>query len=140
MASLAAALVAKLLSSESITDIVADRVYPQVAFLADRSYPMCVYKVDDITPTSTYGGPDRLTRCNVTIACVGRTYADADELAMTVVRELDGSASTWGTVEVQGCWLSDAGVTDDVITEPESEEIALYIRECDFDPVWFSNT
>jgi Protein of unknown function (DUF3168) len=124
-------------AATAVTDIVADRVYPSVVKLADKVYPLITYKFDNTTTTNTYDGPvNPLRSCNIVLECIGNTYAEADELAAALLATMDGSSGTWGSTVVQGCFLNDDSVIDDVVTEPETEEILLYIKELSF-LVWY---
>ena len=119
-----------LATVEAITDLIGDRVYPQYVKLADKTPPLIVYKLDNTTSIVTYSdGANALKSADIVITAVGKHYADAQAVADALVSALDGQSGTWGTVTVQGCFLHDDGISDDVITEPESEEVMYFVKE-----------
>jgi len=123
---------AKIAGTSAITTIVADRVYPQYARQADKVYPLLVYKIENVQPFMTAGGPSGVENADLVIACCGIKQADADATAAAVQLALNGSRGAWGTLTVQGCILKEDGVNDDVVTQPDSEEIIAYVKEVNF--------
>jgi hypothetical protein len=117
-----------LLNTSAVTTLVGTSVYPDWSTLADDSYPMIVCKIEGVTSTHTYGGTDSLTSCTINLACIGKSYSDAVSVANAVQDTLDGFSGTWGTTTIQGVFLNDDGVNDEVTTEPESEAILYFVR------------
>ena len=109
--SLAPAAVAKLLSVTAITALVANRVDPQYTREMDRVYPIIVYKVENVTPGMAHDGPTGLESAELVLACLGCTQKQADQLAAAVQTAMDGARGLWGTLNVQGCFLQDDGIT-----------------------------
>ena len=93
--------------------------------------------MENLTTTNTYDGtPCELQSADIVIACVATSYGSADQLCSTIVSALDGSAGTWSSMQVQGVFLHDDGIADDVVTEADTEEILFYVREATFQ-VWY---
>jgi len=137
MGSLAKAFIAQVAATSALTALIADRVYPEQAKIADKTFPLAVYKVENVSGTHTYDGTvNNLRSAHLVIACIAPDYADADAVATQFLASLDGTQGTWGSTSVQGCFLVDDGVQDDIVTEAETEEIAYYIKEITF-LVWF---
>jgi hypothetical protein len=123
----------KLTTTSAISAIVSTRVYPEYVRAADVSYPYVVYKRENISNGQSFTGGTGLSACELVIAAVGSNQQQAEALSNAIESALDGDTSTWGTCTVQGCWLSDDGVNDDIVTEQETEQIIAYVKELRFD-------
>ena len=135
--SLGPAIVYKLSSDAGVSAIVVDRIYPQYVRENDRLYPMIVYKIDNVDPQMTHDGPNGLESADLTLAAIGMSQVDARLLAEAIQTSINGSRGVWGDLTVQGCFLKDDGINDDVITEPTTEEILAYVKELSF-TVWYA--
>jgi len=123
-------------ATSALTAIIADRVYPAHVKIADKVYPLIAYKIDNFTTSSTYdASANKLRSCHITVACIDTTYAGADRLAEAVLA-IDGTDGTWGDTVIQGCFLNEDSISDDVVTEPETEAILYFIKELSF-LVWY---
>ena len=137
MSSIGQAFIAQIQSIPAVTAQIAERVYPAYVYLADKTFPLAAYKIDNGTTSASYDGTvNQLRSCNIVISCIGGTYAQADGLKEALLTAFDGTAGTWGTTVVQGCFLNEDGISEDTMTEPETEEILYYITEVTF-LVWY---
>ena len=137
MSDVAAAAAAALLSSASVTALVGQRVWPQWAKQADVVYPYCIYNIDGVTPIGTYSsGTNSLRSCTLSVACIAKTYGQAVGVSEAVLSTLDNADGVFGGVSVQGIFLNDDGISDDVLTESESETLVVQIRTLSF-LVWY---
>jgi hypothetical protein len=141
MASLSQAFVSHIATVSPVTTLVSTRVYPQYQRLADKVFPALVYKIDQTTTFNTYDGAaaNQLVSSQIVIAAIGQTYSSAEATANAVQAALDGTSGTWNGVTIQGVFLQEDGITDDVVTEAETEEIIYHIREMNFQ-VWWVNS
>ena len=129
---IAPAITTQLLNTSGVTAIVGTRIYPEYDRQADKVYPLAVYKVENVTTYMSNQGPTGFETADYVIAVIGETYADADAVASAIQTALDGSRGTWSGVTIQGVFLKDDGVSDDVVTEPQTEEILFYTKELTF--------
>jgi hypothetical protein len=125
-------LFSELTADTGVSGLIVDRVYPEWTREADKVYPLAVYTVET-SPHLTNDGPSGLIYSTITIAAIGQTYADADAVGSAILDALNGNRGTWGTVNVQGCFLHENGIDDKVITDPDSEAILFYSQELTFD-------
>jgi hypothetical protein len=116
-----------------VSALVSTRVYPEYVRAADVSYPYIVYKRENTSNGQSYTGATGLSACELVIAAVGKTQQQAEALSNAIAAAIDGDTSTWGACTVQGCWLSDDGINDEVVTEEETEQIIAYVKELRFD-------
>lgn len=132
---------ARLSGSTTITNLVESRIYPLYIKQGDKEDPQLVYEIRDVDDLITHGGVNGLTSADATITCVGRTYAQAETLARAVKSLLNGDRGTWGSgdaaVAVQGCFLREDGVTDDVYVDPQTEQLIYHLKVLTFQ-VWYS--
>ena len=133
------ALATKLNSTTAVNALVAGRIYPFRVRKANKTYPLIIYRFSRNRPCRTSAGPGNARFVQLELACVAASLADADTLADAVETALDGTRfSTWGTVTVQGCDLpEEEGIDDDQITDPSTEEIALYVKNFTFQITYF---
>ena len=129
---IAPAITNQLLGTSGVTAIVGTRIYPEYDRQADKTYPLAVYKVENVTTYMANDGPTGFETGDYVIAAIGETYADADAVASAIQSALDGARGTWSGVTIQGVFLKDDGVSDDVVTEPQTEEILFYTKELTF--------
>lgn len=135
--SLGPAAKAKMEATTGITDIVAARIFPQYVRESDNVYPLIVYKVENVDPQLSHDGPTGLESADLIIAAIGATQKDARILADAIQLALNGNRGTWDTLYCQGCFLKDDGISDDVVTEPTTEESLYYTKELSF-TVWYT--
>jgi hypothetical protein len=131
---LGAAIVTKVTGDTTITAISGGRIYPEYVRMSDKRYPLCVYKIEQVTPLLSNSGPTGLESAEIVIACIANTYKQAAQLSAVVQASLDGSlGASWGTtIVMQGCFLKDDGISDSVVTDPETEQILYYVKELSF--------
>lgn len=133
MSYLGPGVIAKLAASAAVAALVADRIYPQYVREADRRTPYLVLKIEQVEAIRTFAGPCGLETADLVIAAVGATQKEADTIARAVQTTLDYALhQTWGSVTVQGCFLKEDGINDDVVTQPETEEILAFVKQLDF--------
>ena len=133
MGDIAAATTALLLGTPALMGLVSSRVYPQWSRLVDAVYPAAIYKIEGVSSTQTYGGVDSLTSCTLSIACVGLDAVAVGEIVQTA---LDGAAGTYAGTVIQGIFLNEDGVSDEVQNDSTSDAILYYVRQLEF-LVWF---
>lgn len=137
--SISAALTAYMNSTSSITNVIGSRCYPSYQLIADKTYPAAIYKVEDVSSIKSYGGEIQKTQsCQIVLDIIGATYAQADAACSAICNALDCFHGTWGTMPIQGCFLNDDGIIDDVATEAETEQIIFHIKQATF-TVWYVN-
>jgi hypothetical protein len=132
MSSIGPAILGKLLATAGVTTLVGNRIYPEYDFQRQKLYPLLVYKVENVTPLVANDGPSGAETADVVISCIGETYADADNVAFAVQTALDFESGTWAGMTVQGVFLKDDGISDDVVEEPQTEEILYYVKLLSF--------
>ena len=116
------ALVAQLRATAAVVAKVATRIYPAKA-PQQPTLPCLVYLREGTNREHTQDGGSGLGVVRFTIDCLGRTYAEAREVAHAVREALEGSRGVWGGVggvQVDGCFIEDEA--DDYI-----DELALYV-------------
>lgn len=135
MADIALAIVSVLNGNSGVTSLIGKRLYPQYDRSTDHIYPLGCYHVQ-ITPITAFDGAPGIEYAVITIAGIGSTQASATAVANALKAALQNQTGTWAGVVVQGCFLQDNGIRDDVVTEPTTEEIICYVRELTFDLVY----
>jgi len=133
---IADAIFSQVTSNGPVAALIGTRLYPEYDKQADKVYPLAVYKVENVTPLSTNTGSAGLESADVIIAAIAPKYADAATLARAIVNALDCQKGTWTGIVVQGCFLKDDGIADNVVTEPTTEEILYHVKEITF-TVWY---
>ena len=129
---IAAALVSKILATTAVTNLIDDRIYAAYDRLENKVYPLAVYKVEEVSTLNCNDGPTGNISGDFQIACIGESYSDADALATALLTALDGASGTWAGLQVQGVFLKENGISDDILTEPQTEEILYFIKELNF--------
>lgn len=142
MSNLALAIFSRLSTDAGVSAIVGAgddaRIYPQYDRQSDRVFPLIVYQIR-ITPEPAYDGPSGIKYGTVTLAAIDVTNLAAETLALAIVASMDqpGGATqpgfTAAGVTVQGSFLQDDGIVDDVVTQPETEQILYYVKRMTFD-------
>ena len=127
------ALAGQLLATPGVTNLIAQRVYPSYDKANDKTYPLAVYKVEGVSTLQTSEGPTGNQSGDFVVAAIGETYADAAAVAKAILAALDGQGGTWSGLIVQGVFLKEDGISDDVVTEPQTEEILYYVKEMTFE-------
>ena len=138
MSSIAEAICGQLTGSAGVTNVIGDRVFPSWSREADNVYPLAVYDCDQGNSLITNTGSAGLSSTEIKICTIGQTYASADAACSAIVTLLDGAKGTWDGVVVQGVFLQDDGIGDDIVYDAESEEILFYVKEARF-LVWFQS-
>jgi hypothetical protein len=135
--SLAETLTAKLTNDTAVNRYIGSRVYPEYDLSADHTYPLAVYKIESVSPQIASDGPTGLESCDFVVAVISDTYAQADQISRAVYGSLEGYATVYGDTIIQGAFLKDGGITDDVITDQSTEAILKYVKEINFQ-VWYT--
>jgi len=130
--SLGSAVTQQLLSLDAVTAVIAHRLYPVYDPQVNKVYPQAVYKIESVSTLNCNDGPTGNQSCDYVISVIGETYADADNVAAVILTALDGSSGTWSGTKIQGVFLKPDGVSDDIVTEPQTEEILFYLKEMSF--------
>ena len=115
-------LYAHLSSHAGLTALVGDRIYPLV--LPQKvALPAVVYQRISLWQTYTHNGAS-LARPRFQNTCVGRTYAEAHDVAAQVRDALSGYRGMMGSVAVEAAFIDNE--REDY--EPETDS---YIRQVD---------
>lgn len=133
MSSLAGSIVGQLLATSGVTDVIATRLYPDYDKQANKVYPLAVYKIENVTPLIANDGPTGSESADFIIAAIGELYADANAVVVAMQTALQGARGVWSGLTIQGIFLKEDGISDDVITEPQTEEILYYVKELTFE-------
>ena len=133
MADLAISIVGQLLATTGVTNIIATNLYPDYDKQANKVYPLAVYKIENVTSLTVNSGVNGSQSADFIVAAIGATYSDASAVAIAMQTALDGVSGVWSGVTVQGIFLKEDGISDDVITEPQTEEILYYVKELTFE-------
>jgi hypothetical protein len=83
MSTIAEAVVEHLLSLDAITDLIDERLYPNVA-PQDAAKPTLVYQIVDTQHISSRSGSSNLARTLFQFTCEDETYSGAKALALAV--------------------------------------------------------
>ncbi len=130
---IAEALRWKILDNTTVAELVGDRLYPEYERQRNKVYPLLVYKVDNDGSLITNSGANGYASCIFEIAAVASAYATVDVLAAALVTALDGARGTWEGIKVQGVFLQDDGIDDDIVSDPATEEILFYVKNLRYD-------
>jgi hypothetical protein len=132
MVDIAPAIFNRLTTDSGVTNLIGTRVYPSYDRQSDRIYPLVTYKFD-ITPQAAFDGTAGIEYAVGKFAAVATTYAGATQVADALYNSLEARSGTWAGVVVQGCYLQENGISDDVVTDPTTEEILYYVKVLQFD-------
>jgi hypothetical protein len=100
-----AALIAKLLATAGVSDLVATRIRPVLAHQTDALPLIVVHQIThrpEYSTSATVG----LADTRVQIDCWGKTMASAQAVAEAVKAALSGQTFTQGGVTFQGCFVA----------------------------------
>ena len=129
------AIYGRLQDVSGVTDLVEDRVYPDLA-PGGVSQPYIVYELDDIDHGHTYSGDSGVKSRRARVYCCSEDRAARANLADAVISALDGSG-TWGEIVIQGSFLE--GRTDGVIVGDATEQQVTQSTELEF-LVWYEES
>jgi hypothetical protein len=128
------AIFSRLSTDTNISALVGNRIYPQYVREVDKVYPELIYKVEQDTADLCYDGPTGLQTCTLNVYVIGNPRQIVEPVANAVLTSLNGSLGQWGThTYVQGCFIKDDGISDDIDTEQVDETIIAYIKELAFE-------
>ena len=105
------AVIAKLKTVSGVTDLVASRIFPQIA-PQDMAKPyLVVMRPEGQENIQTSGGSYPVSFTPIIIACVGATYLESRSLSQPVITALNPTSKTasetWGGIEVAACQVDD---------------------------------
>ena len=126
MSDIATAIVSRIQSETSLF------VYPEYVRENDNQYPLAVYQIK-VTPCPTFSGDAGLRYATLTVAAIDTSYAGSATAAHAIETAINGQHGTWAGIVIQGVFLQDDGISDDVVTEPVSEMILAYVKTMTFD-------
>lgn len=132
------ALFAKLQSDSPVRLLVGTRVEAGTIDATTRGYPRICYVLDDEVRVNSYAGYSGLSNQLLTVACIGRTFASADDLAAAVRAAIElrtGVAATWGELVVRASFFRGKRTSVEEVAELQPGG-TLYVTELDFQ-VWF---
>ena len=129
----AADVKARLTADAAVTALVADRVFPGMIREADRTYPYLIFKRDATTTGEAYDGSPGLSSTSLTVAAVGGDPDSAEAAILAVVASLNAKAGVWGQTTVQGAFLDESGISDDVDVDTDDEDVTAFIYSARFD-------
>jgi hypothetical protein len=98
------AMIAKLLATAAVTDLVSTRVYPGSVPQASAMPAIVVNRISG-TPIYTDDGESGLQTARLELDCWGDTYSSAKTVARAVIAALSGFVGTVDDVEVQNTLL-----------------------------------
>jgi hypothetical protein len=133
MSDIAQAILYQLANTSGVTDLIANRIYPNYDLQSDRQYPNAVYTIDS-SPVLAFDGPSGMNDGTLRIHVFSTTYSQTAQVAQAVVAALEFQSGTWVGVEVQGVFLLDEnGIQDFVVTEPTTEEVLFHGKTVTFE-------
>ena len=119
-----------ILSIAAITNLIDDRVYPQlVPYAADIStrLPCIVYSLDDIEPTFTHDAAGAVNNRYYGLEAWALKYDTMVELADAILEALGVLVNTeLTTLTVTSCFID--GLTDMVQPSPDNDQQRIYGR------------
>lgn len=124
------ALQAYVVADESISAVIASRMYPVFAPESAAS-PYLVYRVLSTQREYTMSGPTGTAQPTIKITCWADTYPAAKALARLVRSRLDGYRGTMGGISVRRIFLNDE--SDAFEPSPELLQRQMFGRELDFE-------
>jgi len=108
------AVIAKLLDTTAVTDLVHTRIHPRIAPQgadAGALPHLIVLRPEGQVNTQLSSGLHPVSFTPIIVACVGSTYDESRSLSGPVVAALNPTgwtgSQTWGTTEVAACQLDD---------------------------------
>jgi len=102
-------IVARLLATSGVTDIVGSRIRPLLLRQSD-SIPGIAYTTISNTPVSRATGTNATYRARVQLDCFASTYTAAKTLEAAVIAALDNYSASGTTPPISSCHLET--VTD----------------------------
>jgi hypothetical protein len=126
----------RLSTDAGVSGIVGTRVYPEDVREWEKRFPLVVYKIEGVTALRAHDGPIGLSQATILVAANATTYDGAATLGGAIQACLDTVKGTWAGVVVQGCFLADDGVFDDVVVLTESVKLTVYVRQLTFRITW----
>lgn len=131
------ALVARVLATSTITDLIADRIYALHGEEGQPTLPRLIVEDGDEERDRTYSGDTGLVKHEVTIYAHAASYTAAEELGRAVRDALDNEKGQWGSVRVAGCFHKGASRTRE--TNDGNEDTAVWNNETMY-TVWISES
>ena len=104
------AVIAKLLATSGVTNLVSTRIYPHICPQADPKPYLTVLRPEGQQNPSTSTGLTGVSYTPIVVACIGSTYHESRSLSGPVVAALNPTwtgSQTWGGTEVGSCQLND---------------------------------
>jgi len=86
----------------NLTDIVSNRIYPEVAE-QDGASPFVVYTIISNSPSDTHSGPSQLDVAQVDVVAYSTSYSECIDIGVHVRAALDRVTGTYNGVNVQSC-------------------------------------
>jgi len=84
----------------AVTDIVATKIYPEIA-PQNESQPYIVYSVVSNSPTDTKEENGNVDEATIEVYCFNTNYSTAIDLGVAVRAALERKNGTYGGVEIQ---------------------------------------
>jgi hypothetical protein len=103
------------------------RIYPSYQTMIDKDYPAIVYMLENYQPDTTLDGATGTATIDLKLTAIALDYDDAAALATTVANALDGTLGTWGTVTVQGCFVTE--VSESSFVDTDMQSILYYVHD-----------
>jgi hypothetical protein len=117
-----APLVTKLKAAAAVTDMVGDRISPQVN-TADK-FPQLVYRSSKGKVSAVNDDGGDVVPYSVTVTCAALSYSAAGALAAAVRAALDEQIEGWGEAIVRSCLIQDE--TEDEESDPDEPKRIYY--------------
>ncbi len=103
MSEIEEAIVSKLMDEAAITDLIGQRLYPQVV-PQDVARPSMAYQLIDQVPAPSRHSA-HLARSVVQFTCEAETYEDAKVLAAAIREVLTGWSDDMGELRIDGAFV-----------------------------------
>ena len=96
-----------LVNDANVSDMVTERIYPNVNYKGVHAYPFIVYNHTIDEPHDTKSGVSTLNTATIQINCYDNSKLDAEQIAQYVRIALDRTKGTYNSVVVQSIQYTD---------------------------------
>ena len=130
------AVIAKMLGSTAITNVVSSRIHTAKAPVQYRNSSYIWLNRQSDTRDMAFDGPTGIRRAKFSIECVANTVSSAIDLADLVRARLDGSASTSSSPVVAIMLVEDQD--DEYVPRNTGEDDGFYVSALSLDCIYYS--
>lgn len=125
-----------MLSDASVTSLVGQKIYPNLAKAAD-DLPFCTWRRTGVSRQQTLSDPLGLPTVTMELSIYAANYLTARQIADAIRQVLDGYTGSFDNTTVRHASLE--GESDDVIVLDGSEVPTVYSVTQDYDILWQEN-